>query len=195
MPRGRKKDRDGEPPPPPKSRKKRGAAASAGSVASANAANVQQFNNSGDMLPPYHNPQDNMYQNYQYNDYPPHPSMMNRPMPGSSMMNQGAMPPMNNRYGPPANKSNEKIFPMNSPRVFNPANPNAPPVYVCGICQKEVHDNDQAIMCESGCSFWYHRACTGMTENAFALLTNEVYAEWACEGCFDKGVAFIKCKP
>jgi hypothetical protein len=41
--------------------------------------------------------------------------------------------------------------------VFNPQNPNAPPIYPCGICHKEVHDNDQAILCESGCNFWFHR--------------------------------------
>ena len=41
--------------------------------------------------------------------------------------------------------------------VFNPQNPNAPPIYPCGVCHKEVHDNDQAIPCESGCNFWFHR--------------------------------------
>lgn len=41
--------------------------------------------------------------------------------------------------------------------VFNPQNPNAPPIYPCGVCHKEVHDNDQAILCESGCNFWFHR--------------------------------------
>jgi hypothetical protein len=46
------------------------------------------------------------------------------------------------------------IFPMNQPMVFNPSNPNAPPIYPCGVCHKEVHDNEQAILCESGCNFW-----------------------------------------
>jgi hypothetical protein len=50
-----------------------------------------------------------------------------------------------------------KIYPPDQPMVFNPQNPNAPPIYPCGICHKEVHDNDQAILCESGCNFWFHR--------------------------------------
>lgn len=50
-----------------------------------------------------------------------------------------------------------KIYPPNQPMVFNPQNPNAPPIYPCGVCHKEVHDNDQAMLCESGCNFWFHR--------------------------------------
>lgn len=48
--------------------------------------------------------------------------------------------------------------------VFNPQNPNAPPIYPCGICHKEVHDNDQAILCESGCNFWFHRSVGSLVE-------------------------------
>ena len=193
------KEMDGD-APAPKSRRKRGsnaAAASSAANAPGNASNLPQFNNSCDMLPPYHHPQDNMYPNHPYTDYTAHQSsMMHRPMSGSPMMNQGSMQMPNNRYPHPGNKSNENHFStMDGRRVFNPNNPSAPTVYLCGICQKEVQDNHQAIMCESGCSFWYHRTCTGMTENAFTLLNNEVYAEWVCELCFDKGVSFIKCKP
>lgn len=50
-----------------------------------------------------------------------------------------------------------QIYPPDQPMVFNPQNPNAPPIYPCGVCHKEVHDNDQAILCESGCNFWFHR--------------------------------------
>ena len=39
--------------------------------------------------------------------------------------------------------STDKVYPPNQPKVFNPQNPNAPPIYPCGICHKEVHDNDQ----------------------------------------------------
>ena len=28
-------------------------------------------------------------------------------------------------------------------------NPNAPPIYPCGICHKEVHDNDQVYYTQS----------------------------------------------
>jgi hypothetical protein len=65
-------------------------------------------------------------------------------------------------YGPGPNSkpmpvSAGKIYPHDQPMVFNPQNPNAPPIYPCGNCHKEVHDNDQAVLCESGCNFWFHR--------------------------------------
>ena len=31
-----------------------------------------------------------------------------------------------------------KIYPPHQAMVFNPSNPNAPPIYPCGICHKEV---------------------------------------------------------
>lgn len=89
-----------------------------------------------------------------------------------------------------------RIYPPDQPMVFNPQNPNAPPIYPCGICHKEVHDNDQAILCESGCNFWFHRICTGLTEAAYHLLTAEVYAEWVCDKCLSsKNIPLVKFKP
>lgn len=52
------------------------------------------------------------------------------------------------------------------------------PVYPCGICRKEVNDDDEAILCESGCESWFHRVCTGMSKKAYDLLTAELSAEW-----------------
>merc|ERR1719376_1086627 len=121
---------------------------------------------------------------------------MNGPM---NPMNQG--PGMNNGQGhnmgpSPLSMSSEKIYPSDQPMVFNPQNPNAPPIYPCGICHKEVHDNDQAILCESGCNFWFHRVCTGLVEAAFHFLTQEIYAEWVCDKCFNcKEVPLVKFKP
>lgn len=105
-----------------------------------------------------------------------------------------------NSGGPPGPKpmpvSAGKIYPPDQPMVFNPQNPNAPPIYPCGICHKEVHDNDQAILCESGCNFWFHRICTGLTEAAYHLLTAEVYAEWVCDKCYQsKNIPMVKFKP
>ena len=89
-----------------------------------------------------------------------------------------------------------KIYPPEQSMVFNPANPNAPPIYPCGVCHKEVHDNDQAILCESGCNFWYHRICSGLTDRAYFLLTQEVYAEWVCDNCANtKNIPLVKFKP
>lgn len=95
----------------------------------------------------------------------------------------------------PGPMGNGKMYPASASMVFNHNNPNAPPIYPCGICHKEVHDNDQAILCESGCNFWYHRTCTGLTEPAFVMLTQEVYAEWACDGCLSsRSIPLVKMK-
>lgn len=96
----------------------------------------------------------------------------------------------------PITVTSGRIYPPDQPMVFNPQNPNAPPIYPCGICHKEVHDNDQAILCESGCNFWFHRVCTGLTEAAYHLLTAEVYAEWVCDKCLSaKNIPLVKFKP
>ncbi|XP_067134416.1 protein pygopus-like isoform X6 [Centruroides vittatus] len=112
------------------------------------------------------------------------------PMPGPGMT---PGPPMHPK---PVPMSSGKVYPPDQPMVFNPQNPNAPPIYPCGICHKEVHDNDQAILCESGCNFWFHRACTGLTDAAYHLLTAEVYAEWVCDKCLSsKNIPLVKFKP
>lgn len=61
-------------------------------------------------------------------------------------------------FGPkPMSVSAGKVYPAGQPMVFNPQNPNAPPIYTCGSCHKEVNDNDEAMFCESGCNFFFHR--------------------------------------
>jgi len=121
--------------------------------------------------------------------------------PGSVPMGPSSHGSMGGPGGPmggpsPLSMSAEKIYPADQPMVFNPQNPNAPPIYPCGICHKEVHDNDQAILCESGCNFWFHRVCTGLAEAAFHFLTQEIYAEWVCDKCFNqKDVPLVKFKP
>ena len=103
------------------------------------------------------------------------------------------MPGPGGPMGPPGSG---KVYPINQSMVFNPSNPNAPPIYPCGVCHKEVHDNDQAILCESGCNFWFHRSCTGLSEPAFTMLKEEVYAEWVCDKCLSsKNIPLVKLKP
>ncbi|XP_074650725.1 protein pygopus-like [Tubulanus polymorphus] len=114
--------------------------------------------------------------------------MHNHPPPRSQQM-QAPLPP-------PGGAGTGKIYPPNQPMIFNPSNPNAPPIHPCGICHKEVHDNDQAILCESGCNFWFHRICTGLTEPAYQMLRQEVYAEWVCDKCLGtKNIPLVKMKP
>lgn len=120
--------------------------------------------------------------------------------PGMNRGNNPGMPPgplgPMNPGGGPGPHGGGKVYPPNQPMVFNPSNPNAPPIYPCGICHKEVHDNDQAILCESGCNFWFHRICTGLTEGAFLMLTKDVYAEWVCDQCLrSKNIPLVKMKP
>lgn len=50
-----------------------------------------------------------------------------------------------------------RVYPIDQPMIFNPQNPSAPPIYACGGCHKEINDNDEAIFCESGCNFFFHR--------------------------------------
>merc|ERR1712183_706731 len=135
---------------------------------------------------------------------PAHPGMSGPPniggppgMGGSPGMGGG--PPVM-RGGPPGMggpgvMGRDTIYPPDQPMIFNPQNPSAPPIYPCGICRKEVHENDQAILCESGCNFWFHRVCTGLAEAAFHFLTQEIYAEWVCDNCFNtKNVPLVKFK-
>lgn len=114
------------------------------------------------------------------------------PMGPGSHPNSGMGGPMPS----PLPMPNEKMYPPNQPMIFNPQNPNAPPIYPCRICHKEVHENDQALLCESGCNFWFHRSCAGIEETAFHFLTQEIYAEWVCDSCFQSPeLQLVKFKP
>jgi len=126
-----------------------------------------------------------------FDDVMPSNSMQGKPNPQlapSHPHQQQGLPPGPSPHG--------KIYPPNQPMVFNPSNPSAPPIYPCGVCHKEVHENDQAVLCESGCNFWFHRMCTGLTQDAFSMLKAEVYAEWVCDRCLNsKEIPLVKLKP
>ena len=90
-----------------------------------------------------------------------------------SMYNQG--PPM---------QQNSIVYPANKPLIFNTQNPNAPPIHPCGVCHREVQgDSEEALLCESGCNFWFHRICINMSPDAYILLRNEPFTEWVCDTC------------
>ena len=140
----------------------------------------------------------------QMNGMPPNGQMVMQPQmnglpmsnypPQQMMQNNMSMPPNGN---PQQQNAFGKRYPVGQPIISNPANPNAPPIYACGNCRREVHENEQGIMCESSCTFWYHRQCTSLTEAAFKFLKTEVFAEWVCEICEKTGtVPLVKeCKP
>jgi hypothetical protein len=121
----------------------------------------------------------------------PHAGHPNQTVPGGGMMGMmmGGPPP-------PASLANSRVYPPNQPMIFNPQNPNAPPIYPCGVCHREVQGQvDQAIMCESGCNFWFHRTCVHMSAEAYHFLKSEIYAEWVCENCIhNKRINPIKFK-
>lgn len=104
-------------------------------------------------------------------------------------MGHGPMP----SYSSPVSMAN-RVYPAEPSMVYNSSNPHVPPMHPCGACRKEIGDTE-AIFCESGCNFWYHRQCTGLTDNAFQLLTKEYRAEWVCDPCFHKkNIPLIKIK-
>ncbi|KAG1658738.1 Protein pygopus [Nymphon striatum] len=107
-----------------------------------------------------------MQMNHNMPPMPPMPGVPPQMYPGAPM------------HCKPVPVSTGKIYPSDQPMVFNPQNPSAPPIYPCGVCHKEVHENEHALICESGCNFWFHRVCIGMTEAAFYMIQNEIYAEW-----------------
>jgi len=85
--------------------------------------------------------------------------------------------------------------PVEGPAEMNRSSLEIDPVYPCGICKREVNDNDDAIFCETGCAQWYHRVCTGLTELAYDLLTAEENAEWVCDNCIaTKSIPLVKLK-
>lgn len=85
-----------------------------------------------------------------------------------------------NQNSIPPNSSTPEASAL-APPSKNPGNSHQ--VYPCGACQNEVSDDQDAILCETSCQKWFHRECTGMTENAYSLLTSEASAVWACDYC------------
>ena len=59
---------------------------------------------------------------------------------GGGPPGMGGGPPGMSGPGP---MGRDTIYPPDQPMIFNPQNPSAPPIYPCGICRKEVHENDQ----------------------------------------------------
>lgn len=127
------------------------------------------------------------------------PSPMQSPSPGghggySNQPNQP--PPPMPQHGRPMPHMQGMMYSSDQPLIRNSQNQNAPPVYNCGGCHNEIGENDQALLCEAGCNWWYHQLCTGMTDFAFSLVKDDVYVEWACDNCAAKGnLPLYKYKP
>lgn len=110
----------------------------------------------------------------------------------NNMTNNGGNTPGSNP-NPPSNSTSTPN--TQSPLPSGPAPPSTGPgsgpgklggpgmVFPCGFCLAEVHDDQDAILCEASCQRWFHRDCTGLTEPAYGLLTRESSAVWACDFC------------
>lgn len=126
-----------------------------------------------------------------------HPNHHGGPMMGPP---QGPPPPPGVMMAPPQQPPQQqggKIFPSNQQPMMYGQNPNGPASnHMCGACQREIQvDAEESIMCESGCYFWYHRTCVGLTPEAYQFLKSETMAEWVCENCFvNKRVPPVKFK-
>lgn len=118
---------------------------------------------------------------------PPSQQAPNQPPPG---------PPHQRQQQPPSPNTGPRLYPPNMPIIFNPQNPNAPPIHPCGACRREAQaDIEDVIKCESGCNFWFHRTCVGLTHEAYVFLRKEPFVEWVCENCFHhRGIPPIKFK-
>lgn len=58
-------------------------------------------------------------------------------------------------------------------------------ITTCPLCDKFVHEHEEAILCEGGCSTWYHRDCLGMMLDHYEKITNgeKGYEIWLCPHC------------
>lgn len=55
--------------------------------------------------------------------------------------------------------------------------------YPCGICQSEVEENDNALLCDT-CNLWCHTNCCGMSNQNYDLLCNKSKSfSWICFQC------------
>ncbi|XP_013907086.1 PREDICTED: pygopus homolog 2 [Thamnophis sirtalis] len=97
---------------------------------------------------------------------------------------QPAFPPNSTGHSGPTGTPEGNPLPPTSKAAGNSGHQPPPGlVYPCGACRSEVNDDQDAILCEASCQKWFHRECTGMTENAYGLLTTEASAVWACDFC------------
>jgi len=117
---------------------------------------------------------------------------------------QSPSPGQHGGYGGPPNAPPPRpmgdmpgmIYSGDQPLIRNSQNQNAPPIYTCGGCRREIAENEAALLCESGCNFWYHKQCSGLNDDAYNMIKADFLVEWACDGCVARGnVPLFKFKP
>ncbi|KNC75265.1 hypothetical protein SARC_12207, partial [Sphaeroforma arctica JP610] len=60
--------------------------------------------------------------------------------------------------------------------------------YPCGGCGENVEEDNQAILCEYGCSAWFHLSCTALTSDAYDHLAEFEEGAWMCRDCFRQNI-------
>jgi hypothetical protein len=126
---------------------------------------------------------------------PPMPNGNGPPPPPGAIPNGPGGPPLPPHMAKP-NGSGPRFPHM--PIITNPNAPNAPAIHPCGACLYEAQaDFEDVIKCESGCNFWYHCRCVGLSPDAYKFLRQEIYVEWMCENCarYPKFAPLHKFKP
>ena len=59
--------------------------------------------------------------------------------------------------------------------------------YPCGVCGKDVKDDDKAIQCESDCMLWFHAECANLADEEYDKLS-WTDAIWECQACISPGL-------
>ena len=54
----------------------------------------------------------------------------------------------------------------------------------CGVCTREVEDDDKGIQCEGDCMRWFHARCANLTDQEYEQLC-ELETLWECPSCRD----------
>lgn len=60
-------------------------------------------------------------------------------------------------------------------------------IEICNICNKRVHDDQQGLFCEK-CKIWKHRACVGMAQKLYYMVSKSDQP-WYCEECIGQDKA------
>lgn len=54
---------------------------------------------------------------------------------------------------------------------------------MCGVCNREVHDNHHGVGCEGRCQKWFHCHCINMSELEYNNMANDSSRTWICDSC------------
>lgn len=63
----------------------------------------------------------------------------------------------------------------------------APDKCTCGSCGDNITKKHHSLLCNGICKQWFHKICTGLTEDQYKNVTNKISkGKWVCEPCKQK---------